>query len=54
MWMLLPYNILTAGATMYYTINFRRYNIFAQERFSKKLFKPKKFGIKEIIKYGTI
>lgn len=31
---------------MYYTINFKYY--------SKLLFKPKTFGFKEIIKYGTL
>lgn len=43
--MLIPYNIVMAGMTMYYTIHFKYY--------SKKLFKPKSFGFKEVIKYGT-
>jgi hypothetical protein len=44
--MLLPYNVLVGGACIYYTLNFRR--------FSKKLFKPKKFGIFELFYYGSI
>jgi len=42
--MLIPYNLLMGGLTFYYTINFKK--------FSKKLFKPKKFGVFEILKYG--
>ena len=42
--MLIPYNILMGGLTFYYTINFKY--------FSKKFFKPKKFNVIEIIKYG--
>lgn len=44
--LLVPFNILTAGCTMYYTLHFKYY--------SKKLFKPRSFGFKEIIKYGTV
>lgn len=43
---LIPYNLVVGGFCIYYTLNFRR--------FSKKLFKPKKFGILELFKYGTI
>ena len=43
---LIPYNILVGGACMYYTIHFKYY--------SNKFFKPKKFGLYELFKYGTI
>eukprot|EP01016_Furgasonia_blochmanni_P049309 TRINITY_DN746_c0_g1_i15.p1 TRINITY_DN746_c0_g1~~TRINITY_DN746_c0_g1_i15.p1 ORF type:complete len:286 (-),score=80.03 TRINITY_DN746_c0_g1_i15:332-1189(-) len=45
-WALIPYNIGVAGLCYYYTINFRR--------LSKKLFKPRKYGFIELIKYGSI
>ena len=44
--LLVPFNLITAGFTMYYTINFKYY--------SKKLFKPKTFGFREVVRYGTI
>ena len=44
--MLIPYNIVIGGLTMYYTIHFKY--------FSKKLFKPKTMGLAELFKYGTI
>ncbi|CAD8196969.1 unnamed protein product [Paramecium pentaurelia] len=46
LYLLVPFNLVTAGFTMYYTIHFKYY--------SKKLFSPKKFGFREVIKYGTI
>lgn len=43
---LVAYNVVVCGLSMYYTINFKK--------FSQKLFKPKKFGLMEIFKYGSI
>lgn len=44
--LLVPYNIIVAGMTMYYTIHFKYY--------SKKLFQPKNYGFLSLIKYGTL
>ncbi|CAD8117029.1 unnamed protein product [Paramecium sonneborni] len=46
LYLLVPFNLITAGFTMYYTIHFKHY--------SKKLFSPQKFWFREVIKYGTI
>lgn len=36
--LLVPFNLITAGCTMYYTIHFKHY--------SKKFFKPQQFGFR--------
>jgi len=43
--LVIPYNIFVGGLTVYYTLNFKK--------MSKKLFKPKKYTLLEIFKYGT-
>jgi len=43
---LVAYNVIVGGICFYYTLNFGK--------ISKKLFKPKTYKFKEIVKYGTI
>ncbi len=41
---LIGWNVVACAGAMYYTINFKHY--------SKRFFKPKTYGLGEIVKYG--
>ena len=44
-YMLIPYHLAIGGALYYYAKNFKA--------ISKRYFKPKKYGLWEIVKYGN-